>query len=321
MENSILGWNEDTGSETYQRFGILCGDRMDAAGEAARKVNVNIYGSIAMAINGWTVGSPSFPAWRFNKVGAVLLKNVVAFYGSNFTTQRPFYLQNCELSDTDPTACSTPSNYLTDSTSIGSGSNSITAHWTQSNHRNAATVAAAYGAQSLWDNDGTVGAEICKRYENGVLTSTPLFDSDGLWPMNQRIIDAMTDAGRTPINVTTMLTDVFGAIPAACKAGGSPAASITLTYPDAGGNFTSGTTVSIAWQSQGITGNVDVKVSRDGGSTKTTLATVAYNSSPYLWTMTTPKSANVKFYVEQGATIGASTTAGSIKGRLTGIKP
>lgn len=68
---------------------------------------------------------------------------------------------------------------------------------------------------NIWNGAGTSGARICFRYENGTLTQTPLFEN-GLWPMNQRIIDAMTTAGYTPINVTTTLEGIFGTIPLEC---------------------------------------------------------------------------------------------------------
>ena len=60
---------------------------------------------------------------------------------------------------------------------------------------------------------GATGAKVCKRYVDGVLTDEPLWP----WPMNQRIIDAMIDAGRTPVDVTAEVETMFGAIPAECK--------------------------------------------------------------------------------------------------------
>lgn len=98
--------------------------------------------------------------------------------------------------------------------------------WTNlGNYVNATTLAGAYGAQSLWVNDGTHGATICKQYNNGsgTVSSVPLWP----WPMNQRIIDAMGTYGTfpaasvvktlTPMDVTATMEATFGAIPAACR--------------------------------------------------------------------------------------------------------
>ena len=55
--------------------------------------------------------------------------------------------------------------------------------------------------------------QICTRYQNGVLTSEPLWP----WPMNQRIIEAMIRSGRAPVDVTQTIEGMFGPIPAQCR--------------------------------------------------------------------------------------------------------
>jgi hypothetical protein len=55
-------------------------------------------------------------------------------------------------------------------------------------------------------------ARICKRYQEGLLTSQPLWP----WPMNQRIKDAMVASGRAPIDVTQTIKNMFGLIPNEC---------------------------------------------------------------------------------------------------------
>jgi hypothetical protein len=70
----------------------------------------------------------------------------------------------------------------------------------------------------------TQNAGICKRYVSGVLTSQPLWP----WPMNQRIINAMTAAGRTPVDVTATIEAMFGKIPAHCS---STLLTITMSPP------------------------------------------------------------------------------------------
>ena len=60
------------------------------------------------------------------------------------------------------------------------------------------------------------GANLCYRYRNGVLSATT-----SPWPMNQRIKDAMVESGRTLVDVTSTVEQMFGAIPASCKTAGA----------------------------------------------------------------------------------------------------
>lgn len=59
----------------------------------------------------------------------------------------------------------------------------------------------------------TRGANLCYRYQDGAQTTRPLWP----WPMNQRILDAMSQSGRAPVNVTGTIEAMFGAIPTQCK--------------------------------------------------------------------------------------------------------
>ena len=59
----------------------------------------------------------------------------------------------------------------------------------------------------------TSGANLCYRYQNGALTTQPLWP----WPMNQRIIEATTQSGRAAVDVTATIEKLLGTIPAACK--------------------------------------------------------------------------------------------------------
>jgi len=86
----------------------------------------------------------------------------------------------------------------------------LDADWTKFNILEALNVGVAYpGGQSLYDNDGSHGATIKFRYQNGVLTNNLLFP----WTMNQRIIDAMTREGYTPFNVNTTMQGIWGSFP------------------------------------------------------------------------------------------------------------
>jgi Carbohydrate family 9 binding domain-like len=72
------------------------------------------------------------------------------------------------------------------------------------------------GTTNIWNGSSTIGARVCKRYKDRVLTNEPLWP----WPMNQRIIDAMTAAGKKPVDVTKTMEDMFGPIPTQCKGSG-----------------------------------------------------------------------------------------------------
>ncbi len=115
--------------------------------------------------------------------------------------------------------------------------------------------------QSPWQNTSTNGARLCYRTENGVTGTTPLWP----WPMNERIVEATTQAGKyagpcstncrtngnpwmsgagndtaPPIltnrparlvaDVTADIESLLGTIPAACRSDTPPA-----TWPDATG--------------------------------------------------------------------------------------
>jgi hypothetical protein len=90
--------------------------------------------------------------------------------------------------------------------------------WQVTNSEQIASVAAA---DNIWNGTGGTGARVCYQYVDGTLTTTPLWP----WPMNQRIIDAMTTASRTPIDVTATMESIFGTIPPDCI-GASPDGSI-----------------------------------------------------------------------------------------------
>ena len=103
--------------------------------------------------------------------------------------------------------------YIKNSTGIGENPPNIHPDWIQENVKSGSSVESVYGSESLYVNDGSKGATICKRYKDGVLTSEGLFPL----PINQRVIDAMTLSGRIPIDVTADLESVFGTIPDVCR--------------------------------------------------------------------------------------------------------
>ena len=79
------------------------------------------------------------------------------------------------------------------------------------------------------------------------------------------------------------------------------APSITLTEPNGGESLTSGDSFNIEWSSTGITGNVTLAYSTDNGANYTDITTVAYDSSPYAWTIPVAISTTCLVKIEQGA--------------------
>jgi len=74
--------------------------------------------------------------------------------------------------------------------------------------------------------------------------------------------------------------------------------------------------IPIAWSHDGLTGNVDISYSPNGGTLFYRLATVAVTSSPYMWdpdATNAPASINTIIRIEQGA-VGSSSEAFTLNG-------
>lgn len=105
----------------------------------------------------------------------------------------------------------------------GLGLSCTAPHFTCSGIQQGVTMADAIGVgKSVW-TESNAGPGICKRYVGGVLTSDALWP----WPMNQRIIDAMSAAGITSIDVTATMEGLFGTIPAVCRSDAPAVAAST----------------------------------------------------------------------------------------------
>ena len=76
--------------------------------------------------------------------------------------------------------------------------------------------------------NATRGANLCRRYVDGVLTGEPLWP----WPMNQRIIEATTRSGRAPVDVTATVEKLFGPMPKGCRAAPPEPESAPSPTPD-----------------------------------------------------------------------------------------
>jgi hypothetical protein len=151
--------------------------------------------------------------------GPVTIKDVV---GYTEQSKRPFVQQLVDCSDCN----------LINTTEVGGLSSTIQSDWSISNRIDVDTISAmnSAGANPFQASSGN-GARVCFRYVNGSLTSTPLWP----WPMNQRIIDAMRAAGKTPVDVTRTMEAIFGPIPSGCRGAGvassAPAPTSTASAP------------------------------------------------------------------------------------------
>jgi hypothetical protein len=214
-ENCIGVWHEDS-TPIGERRGIFANDHFNG-GTQDNCSNAKYIGSIGLMLSSWN-GEFTGVMRSANDQDCMSYDNVVAY--TEKSTIKTAQLNNCG------SACNTngvQGSTIRNTTEIGGATDSIGSEWTVVNRVNVATVGAA---PNIWNGAGDQGARVCKRYVGGVLTSTPLFTSAGKWPMGARINAALTAAGRDPDDyfgagneISDLLEDIFGAIPAACKGG------------------------------------------------------------------------------------------------------
>ena len=220
IENSIGAWS---GEKMMQSYSLKCttGDTSLACNQAFTNFDVDqpggifsldridppnpqdarsqILGSIAYLESSDRFQGDALILVGNNTVGALGLFNTVAFIepGSH-STINTIKLENGQ------------GNYFaTGLTSVGgSGMTIANPPWNPSQIAQGQTVAEV-GSIFV----GVNGANVCKRYKDRVLTKEPLWP----WPMDQRIHEAMFQAGRTPFYVTEKIEAMFGPIPSECK--------------------------------------------------------------------------------------------------------
>lgn len=163
------------------------------------------------------------------KIDSIELAHTAAYIqpGTN-TTKKPYALYNLQTA--------TSLNLLIrNSTAIGGAGSFYGTEWKKSALSEGASLSAVANAFT----STTSGANLCYRYQNGALTTQPLWP----WPMNQRIIDATLQSGRTAVDVTATIESLLGTIPAACKStnsNGTTPTPTTSTAPSAPANLTVG---------------------------------------------------------------------------------
>jgi hypothetical protein len=196
-----------TGAGTYtnygvdQPYGVFGNDGFTGTDKNAR---TKLLGSLA-----YVRGSDRFhPAQAvfITKIDSIEVAHTGAYIepGTN-ATKKPYALYNLQTA--------TGVNLVArNTTAIGGSASFYGTEWKKSALSEGASLSAVANPFTAT----TTGANLCLRYQDGTLTTQPLWP----WPMNQRIIDATTQSGRAAVNVTATIQSMLGTIPAACTTGG-----------------------------------------------------------------------------------------------------
>lgn len=89
------------------------------------------------------------------------------------------------------------------------------------------------------------------------------------------------------------------------------ASNITVTYPNGGETWYVGELKNITWSSQIVSGNVNIEISRDGGSTWSSIINNTANDSSHPWTVTYPSSSQCRIRVSSVSFPDESDTSNS----------
>jgi hypothetical protein len=153
-------------------------------------------------------------------------------------------------------------------------------------------------------SDGTVGSAYSAtlRATGGNGTYTWSISAGSLPP--SLLLDTSTGAiTGTPTtagiyNFTAQVTDSLGA---ATKALSiiilPPRPSIMVTSSNGGEEWAAGSTQTITWASTGVTGNVRIQLSRNGGATWRTLVSSTPNDGTHTWTVTGPATTQARIRI------------------------
>lgn len=200
-----------TNYQVQQPSGIFGHDGFDQsflnAGNSDN-ANIRIYGSIAYLKGSDRFHNVPSPARDWAGPTALEIKGVE--YKNNVSYVEPGYhtnIWNPYMGDVGVTGF----NSATQSTFIGGEGAHINNKWSTSNNYTSSSCGSVIAnGGNIVNHQGTLtgGATITKRYEGGVLTNDDLWP----WPMNQRILNAMTFAGyANPIDVTATISGLCGA--------------------------------------------------------------------------------------------------------------
>ena len=188
-----------TNHQVDQPQGIFSIDGMTRPDKNARS---KLLGSIAYVQDADTY--PYSYLYLINRLDSIRLENNVAYVNPKFHKNiRPFGLLAEGVAGDRLFA-----NQLT---SFGAAASFISG-WRATNILQGSSAPTVYSSgESIFNTRR--GANLCYRYREGSQTTEPLWP----WPMNQRILYAMSESGRAPVDVTGTIEAMFGAIPAHCK--------------------------------------------------------------------------------------------------------
>lgn len=237
IENPIGTRNEDADSYSMGATdqGIFSMDRLEEYNDC--EIHSGFYGGLAYLLGSQNIIQTDNHAAEIHGgqvFGSLQFKDVLLYIeqGTHGTLRR---VQMAGFDNTftggcpsnSPTATRNLTNVSIIGNSAGGGASdnlidlsSPNNGWAETNYHEADTIAALYAAESPYVNSGNKGATLCYQYQNGTLTSTPLWP----WPMNSRISAALIRDGRASIDVTNVAENIMGTIPAVCG-GNSPPTS------------------------------------------------------------------------------------------------
>jgi hypothetical protein len=92
----------------------------------------------------------------------------------------------------------------------------------------------------------------------------------------------------------------------------SSGASITVLAPNGGETWLIGTTQTIQWTSNNVTGSIKIELSRDGGNTYTALINTTSNDGSFDWTVTSPSTTQAVIRISSADNPSISDTSNSL---------
>jgi hypothetical protein len=111
---------------------------------------------------------------------------------------------------------------------------------------------------------------------------------------------AVLPGGLTGLYATATATDAAGntsEFSQAVPITGGPVGSIVVTTPNGGEYWQMGSTKTIGWSSTGVSGNVSIAVSRNGGATYEVVAASTENDGTFDWSVTGPATGQARVRV------------------------
>ena len=306
FENNIAEWNRISGNQEQENgmFRVAIND--------GRQYSTNYYGNTAIirSTDSNGLGQIFFGS---NMIDSTVKNNVV--YIQSFASGKKCF-------DMDGYTATNTADHNTCIKGVG-GANSVwDSEWTVTNSLEQETI----GSYNLYTNTGP-GATIRYRYQNGVLTSTPLWP----WPMKDRIKAALnassyasSPGGSKYVNydIDATIQDIFGTYPSGSTPTPTPTPApapvpTTSTVITNKSSYTAGETITVSanggnsnvqeWVALYIASNPDSSLSFDANSWKYLNGTQTIPSVPVPYpatvTFTAPNTSgtyNIRYFAQVG---------------------